>query len=97
MPGITAAIITFNEEDRIAEVIASLACCDEILVVDSGSTDRTEEIAKNGSGITKSNLVLAEILGSFDRIPLKLHASVYRVRPGVESRRLQQVVYRTKG
>ncbi len=45
MPGITAAIITFNEEDRIAEVIASLACCDEILVVDSGSTDRTREIA----------------------------------------------------
>ncbi len=45
MPGITATIITFNEEDRIAEAIASLACCDEIVVVDSGSTDRTLEIA----------------------------------------------------
>ena len=47
MPGITAAIITFNEQDRIAEALASLACCDEILVVDSGSTDRTLEIASS--------------------------------------------------
>src|SRR5467141_1047805 len=42
---ITATIITFNEEDRIGEAIASLSCCDEIVVVDSGSTDRTQEIA----------------------------------------------------
>ena len=46
MPAITATIITFNEEDRIAEAIASLACCDEVIVVDSGSTDRTREIAR---------------------------------------------------
>jgi glycosyltransferase involved in cell wall biosynthesis len=45
MPGITATIITWNEEDRIGEALASLACCDEIIVVDSGSTDRTREIA----------------------------------------------------
>ncbi|MBI2150053.1 MAG: glycosyltransferase family 2 protein [Acidobacteria bacterium] len=45
MPGITATIITLNEGDRIAEAIASLSCCDEVLVVDSGSTDRTREIA----------------------------------------------------
>ena len=43
---ITATIITFNEEDRIGEAIASLSCCDEIVVVDSGSTDRTREIAE---------------------------------------------------
>src|SRR5689334_20641982 len=43
---ISATIITFNEEDRIAEAIASLACCDEVIVVDSGSTDRTCEIAR---------------------------------------------------
>jgi glycosyltransferase involved in cell wall biosynthesis len=46
MPAITATIITFNEEDRVAEAIASLSCCDEIIVVDSGSTDRTREIAR---------------------------------------------------
>ena len=47
MPPVTATIITFNEEDRIAGAIASLSCCDEILVVDSGSTDRTCQIAAN--------------------------------------------------
>jgi glycosyltransferase involved in cell wall biosynthesis len=45
MPLITGTIITFNEEGRIAEAIASLACCDEVLVVDSGSTDRTCQLA----------------------------------------------------
>jgi glycosyltransferase involved in cell wall biosynthesis len=42
---ISAAIITRNEERNIARVIESLRCCDEILVLDSGSTDRTVEIA----------------------------------------------------
>jgi len=45
LPEVTAVIITFNEEDRIAEAVASAACCDEILVVDSESTDGTREIA----------------------------------------------------
>jgi len=43
---ITGTIITYNEENRIAAAIASLACCDEVLVVDSESTDRTREIAE---------------------------------------------------
>jgi len=42
---ISAAIIAQNEERNISRVIESLRCCDEILVVDSGSTDRTTEIA----------------------------------------------------
>jgi glycosyltransferase involved in cell wall biosynthesis len=46
MPAITAVVITFNEEARIAEAIASLSCCDEVIVVDSGSSDRTVEIAQ---------------------------------------------------
>jgi glycosyltransferase involved in cell wall biosynthesis len=44
-PCLSACIIAFNEENRIAECVASLACCDEVLVVDSHSTDRTREIA----------------------------------------------------
>ena len=44
---ITATIITFNEERNIARSIESLRCCDEILIVDSGSTDRTTELAEN--------------------------------------------------
>src|SRR5262245_57457735 len=43
---ITATIITQNEEDRIAGAILSLSCCDEVLVVDCGSTDRTREVAE---------------------------------------------------
>ena len=46
MPKITALIITLNEEARIAEAIASLSCADEVIVVDSGSSDRTREIAQ---------------------------------------------------
>ena len=44
---ITATIITLNEERNIARAIESLRCCDEILILDSGSTDRTVELAQN--------------------------------------------------
>ncbi len=44
---ITATIITLNEERNIARAIESLRCCDEILILDSGSTDRTVELATN--------------------------------------------------
>ena len=44
---ISATIITLNEERHIARVMESLRCCDEIIVVDSGSVDRTIEIAAN--------------------------------------------------
>ncbi len=43
---ISATIITCNEERRIARTIESLRCCDEIVVIDSGLTDRTVEIAQ---------------------------------------------------
>lgn len=42
---ISATIITYNEERNIPRVIESLRCADEVVVVDSGSTDRTVEIA----------------------------------------------------
>lgn len=43
---ISAFIICFNEEDFIADCVKSVAFCDEVLVVDSFSSDRTVEIAK---------------------------------------------------
>jgi len=43
---IYATIITYNEERNLPRAIESLRCCDEIVVVDSGSTDRTMEIAE---------------------------------------------------
>ena len=45
-PPISALVTTFNEERHIADCLASLDWCDEVLVVDSFSTDRTPEIAR---------------------------------------------------
>ena len=42
---ITAAIITFNEAENIQAACESIAWADEVLVVDSESTDDTREIA----------------------------------------------------
>ncbi len=42
---LSACIITFNEADRIEACLRSLDFCDEIVVVDSHSTDATRELA----------------------------------------------------
>lgn len=43
---ITATIITYNEEKNIAKAICSVLWADEIIVVDSNSTDKTVKIAE---------------------------------------------------
>ena len=43
----SATVITFNEEQDLAGCLSSLSWCDEIVLVDSGSTDRTVEIARS--------------------------------------------------
>src|SRR5262249_49793886 len=45
-PEIAAIVVCFNEEDNIGRCLASLSWCDEIVVVDAFSTDRTVEIAR---------------------------------------------------
>lgn len=45
-PPVSVVILTFNEEGNIAECIRSCSWCDDIHVLDSGSTDRTQEIAR---------------------------------------------------
>lgn len=42
---ISAVIIAGNEEDKIGDAVRSVSWADEVLVVDSESTDRTREIA----------------------------------------------------
>jgi len=44
---ISACIIAFNEEKNISEAIESVSWADEVLVIDSESTDDTREIAES--------------------------------------------------
>ncbi len=46
MSEISATIVTLNEARNLPRAIESLRCVDEIVVVDSGSTDETCEIAE---------------------------------------------------
>lgn len=45
-PKISACVMTFNEEANIRRCLESLNFCDEIVVLDSLSTDRTVEICR---------------------------------------------------
>ena len=46
-PLLSVAIITLNEEENLPRTLASVHWADEIIVVDSGSTDRTVAIARD--------------------------------------------------
>jgi glycosyltransferase involved in cell wall biosynthesis len=47
MPSFSAVVITYNEEQDLPQVLESLNdLADEVIIVDSGSTDRTCEIAR---------------------------------------------------
>jgi glycosyltransferase involved in cell wall biosynthesis len=45
-PKITALLITFNEEEFIRDYISSMDFVDELIIVDSFSTDKTSDIIK---------------------------------------------------
>ena len=46
MADVTAIVLTLNEEKNIGECLRSVAgFCSRVVVIDSGSTDRTLEIA----------------------------------------------------
>ncbi len=46
MPQLSVIIITFNEAANIEACLQSVSFADEVLVLDSGSTDRTVELAR---------------------------------------------------
>src|SRR5688572_4821445 len=46
MQKVSVYIIAYNEADKIGDAVASVLWADEIVVADSGSTDRTAEIAQ---------------------------------------------------
>jgi len=57
---VSATILTKNSEPLLAEVLTSLAWCDEVVVLDTGSTDRTCEIAA-----TFANVAVYRLEGPF--------------------------------
>lgn len=59
MERISGCVISRNEEEHISACLASLRICDEILVLDSLSTDRTVELA----GAAGARVVQQEFLG----------------------------------
>ncbi len=50
-PRLALIVITLNEEKLIGEFLRSASICDEIIVVDSFSTDRTVEIAREAGAL----------------------------------------------
>ncbi len=46
MPKLSVAVITFNEAERITGALESVSWADEIVIVDSCSTDETAELAR---------------------------------------------------
>jgi len=46
VPKLSVTVITRNEEANLGRVLESVAWADDIVVVDSGSTDRTVEVAR---------------------------------------------------
>jgi glycosyltransferase involved in cell wall biosynthesis len=47
MPKITALIHTVNDELRLGRALDSLRSCDQVIVVDHGSSDNTEKVARD--------------------------------------------------
>jgi glycosyltransferase involved in cell wall biosynthesis len=75
MAKLSVITLAYNEEHNIAECLATVRWADEIIVVDSGSTDRTAELARQftdkvlnvewrGYGATK-NLALEHATGEW--------------------------------
>jgi glycosyltransferase involved in cell wall biosynthesis len=53
MPLLSAIVITRNEAANIGECLDSLAFCDQRIVVDCGSTDRTAEVAREKGALVE--------------------------------------------
>lgn len=66
-PTITAIILTLNEAETIENCLKSLSWCNELIVVDSGSTDQTIQIASNAGARVFSHVQDGQFLISEQR------------------------------
>ncbi len=63
---LSAVILTKNEEENIIDCLSAVSFCDEIVIVDDKSEDRTKEIIKDyATGNTKVKLYERELGNSF--------------------------------
>lgn len=68
MKSISAIIIAKNEEEIIENALKSLSFCDEIVVIDNESTDKTGEIARKYKAVVfKKNSSNFSVLRDFGR------------------------------
>ena len=56
MTRITALIHASNDEQRLGRALDSLRACDEVMVVDHGSTDNTAKIARQHGALVKAGV-----------------------------------------
>lgn len=56
MPKITALIHTLNDGLRIGRALDSLRSCDQVLVIDHGSDDNTEKVARDHGAHVKKGI-----------------------------------------
>ncbi len=54
MPTITAIVLARNDAARIGRALDSLRSCDEVLVIDASSEDRTRELARAHGATVKA-------------------------------------------
>ncbi len=69
---LSGCVICYQEADRIADCVRSLSFCDEVVVVDSGSTDGTRELA---TGLGARVLVNAPFPGHREQKQLAVDAA----------------------
>lgn len=56
MPKITALIHTLNDGLRLGRTLDSLRSCDQVVVVDHGSNDDTEKVARDHGAVIKKGI-----------------------------------------
>ena len=75
-PTIAGVVLTLNEESNLPRALDSLTWCDQLFVIDSGSTDSTASIAQNFGATLLTNIQSHPFLITEQRNWTLLHPEV---------------------